>query len=810
MIGKTISHYKILEELGRGGMGVVYKAEDTKLRRTVALKFLPPELTRDPEVKERFIHEAQTASALDHPNICNVHEIDETEDGQIFICMANYQGESLKEKLERGPLEPAEATGIAYQIAGGLARAHESGIIHRDIKPANIIVTERGEAKIVDFGLAKLSGQSKLTRIGTTLGTVSYMSPEQSKGYEVDHRTDIWALGVVLYEMITGHVPFKGDYEQAVIYSILNDQPEPLASARPGAPPGLQGIIDRCLAKDSDQRYREVNDLLADIRDSGLITGVDATSTISTGPLRPRKNRRWIWPTIAAVVVIIALGFIFLPGMRRLLTPGESGPGTSAEGDRAATTIGVDESTSYEKSIVVLPFDDISPGQDNEYFSDGLTEEIITDLSRISSLRVISRTSAMSYKNTDKDIRTIGEELNVHYVLEGSVRKINGDLRITAQLIDAGSDAHVWADKYAGTLDDVFDMQEKVSRAIVDALKVTLSPDEDRMIADRPIDDAVAYELYLKAKEEHWKLTEEGMERARAYIQTGLDRIGGNVLLYKGMGYIDWQYYNIGFTVDDVYLDRANEYAEKIFELEPESPHAYMLLGAIQMSRGNPRQAAAHLKRVLTANPNDQEALRWLIAVYSFTGRIDAANFLIERLKAIDPVTHRAIIDWVLLCSGRFEEAYANALEHYQSHPDDQVGRLHYLLTLAYSGRIEEHISMVEEFSEEAPNPFAKNLFLFTRYAFEGKSAQAQQLMTPEFIAISKRDCQYAWHIADGYSALGESEKALEWLDIAVDNGFLNYPLLSEYDPFLENIRGEEGFKRLMERVKDEWEQFDE
>ncbi len=811
MIGKTISHYKILEKLGEGGMGVVYLAEDTKLNRQVALKFLPSNLTRDQETKERFLHEARAASTLDHPNICNVHEIEETEGGQIFICMGYYKGESLKERIERGPLEPAEALGIALQIARGLSRAHESGIVHRDIKPANIIVTERGEAKIVDFGLAKLAGQSKMTRIGTTLGTVSYMSPEQTRGDGVDGRTDIWSLGVVLYEMLTGRVPFKGDYEQAVIYSILNEQAEPLDSSLHGAPPELQEIIDRCLAKDPEDRYRTADDLIADFGALGLIEGADIAGTVSGRAMQPRKNRKWVWISLAAAAVAIAAAAIaFLPGLQRSRSTGGPGPEGSAEQDREAGPAGSSVRGAFEKSIVVIPFDDISPDQDNEYFSDGLTEEIITDLSRISSLRVISRTSAMSYKKTDKDIKTIGDELNVQYVLEGSVRKIGDDLRITAQLIDAGSDAHVWADKYTGTLDDVFEMQEKVSRAIVDALKVTLSPDEDRMIADRPIDDPIAYEYYFKAKQETWKLTEGSLERARAYIQNGLDRIGDNVLLYKGMGYVEWQYYNIGLTSDKRHLDSVEEYAGKIFELEPESPHGYALLGRVQMSRGNPKQAVAYLKRVVAVNPNDLEALHWLEVIYAFIGKIDKAEEIAEKIKTIDPIIHDTFQSWLLLCSGRFEDGYNFAREHYQSSTDDQRARLHYMVAAAYSGRLEEFYSVVDELAKDFPDRYLTDLSLFMKNAYAGNSAEASRYVTQEFEAISKRDWQYAWHVATGYSMLGEHDKALEWLGIAVERGFINYPLFAQYDPFLENLRSDDRFQRLMERVKLEWENFDE
>ena len=307
MIGKTISHYKILAELGRGGMGVVYKAEDTKLKRTVALKFLPPALTGDPDAKERFVHEARAASILDHPNICTIHEINETEDGQVYIAMACYEGETLKEKTARGPLKLEEALDIASHIAQGLAKAHNQGIVHRDIKPANIFLTADGQVKIMDFGLAKSRGQTRLTKTDTTLGTFAYMSPEQARGEDVDPRTDLWSLGVVLHEMIAGRLPFKGDYEQAVIYSILNEDPEPLTAVRTGVPMELERIVGRCLQKNPALRYQTAADFAADLR--VLKQTSEAPSTVSRmtdAPGIPRGTGRWIWISLTVAALAAA------------------------------------------------------------------------------------------------------------------------------------------------------------------------------------------------------------------------------------------------------------------------------------------------------------------------------------------------------------------------------------------------------------------------------------------------------------------------------------------------------------------------
>ncbi|MGD8979881.1 MAG: serine/threonine-protein kinase, partial [candidate division WOR-3 bacterium] len=367
MIGETISHYRILEELGGGGMGVVYKAKDIKLKRNVALKFLPHDLTRDRTAKQRFIKEAQTASSLDHPNICNIHEIDETKDGQLFICMACYEGETLKRTIEKGPLDIDRIIDITLQVAQGLVKAHSKEIVHRDIKPANIFITEDGHVKILDFGLAKLVGKSSLTKTGTATGTVAYMSPEQASGEEVSYQTDIWSLGAVLYEMLSGIQPFKGDSWEAVVYAILNNEPQKIRLSRPDTPDALQTVVQRMLQKNPQRRYKNVDNLIND--------------------LEPIKNKT------------------------------------------AVATAPITDEERPSASIAVMPFLDMSPRKDQEYFCDGMAEELINSLTHIKDLRVVARTSAFSFKNKNLDVRDIGRKLNVDTVLEGSVRKAGDRLR---------------------------------------------------------------------------------------------------------------------------------------------------------------------------------------------------------------------------------------------------------------------------------------------------------------------------------------------------------------------------------------------
>ncbi len=569
-IGKAISHYRILEKIGSGGMAIVYKAEDTNLKRTVALKFLPPQITVNEETRRRFITEAQSASSLDHPNICTIYEIGSSDDDQMFIAMGFYEGETLKLKIEKGKLEVNEAVNITIQTAAGLSKAHEKGIIHRDIKPANIMITNDGMIKILDFGLAKLSGHTTMTKTGTMLGTTVYMSPEQASGEKVDQRTDIWSLGVIMYEMLCAYPPFQGDNEQAMMYAILNKDPKPIISYRKEIPDYIEKVIYKALVKDADQRYQNVEELVKDL-------------TAKSAP------------------------DVDLPAM--------------------------------ENSIVVLPFKDFSEKKENEYFSDGLTEEIITDLSKVKNLLVISRSSAMTFKGTDKKVREIGKDLNVQYALEGSVRKSGDKLRIHAQLIDTKYDTHIWAEKYSGTLEDVFDIQEQVSRSIVNALQLKLSPEEDKKLTKRPIKNIQAYECYLRARQESWLFTPDALERAIGYLQNGLDIIGENALLYAGMGYVYSQCVNMGLEMESNIV-KAQENAEKALQLDPESSEAHLVLGLLsQVLGGNERKTISHLRQALAINPGDTHAIIWLGVSLCNVGKTKEARVLLENLKQLDPLT---------------------------------------------------------------------------------------------------------------------------------------------------------------------------
>ena len=455
--GSTFAgRYKIIEELGRGGMGVVYKAEDTKLKRTVALKFLPPELTHISEVNERFMREAQAAAALDHPNICTVYEFDEAEETS-FISMAYIEGQSLKKKTESGPLELDEALRIATQIAEGLGEAHKKGVVHRDIKSANIIVTERGQAKIMDFGLARMTGGTLLTKEGMAMGTIAYMSPEQARGEEVEHRTDIWSLGVVLYEIFSGQLPFKGEHDQSVVYSILNEKPKPITDLRSEIPLSIGQVVSKALEKNPDERYQQVEELLDDLKSiSSGIVPEEIKVRLRKAQLLKRKKSIHYAGGAGLIILMAVIAISLFTGRAEAI-----------------------------ESIAVLPLENLTGDAEQDYFVDGITDELIGHLSQISGLRrVISRTSVMQYKKSEKSLSEIARELNVDAVVEGAVHLVGENVRMRIQLIAAlPEEQNLWGQTYERAKNDVLVMCSEMVRAIADEIQVKLTPQEETLLA---------------------------------------------------------------------------------------------------------------------------------------------------------------------------------------------------------------------------------------------------------------------------------------------------------------------------------------
>jgi non-specific serine/threonine protein kinase len=604
MVGKTIAHYKILERLGEGGMGVVYKAEDTRLKRTVALKFLPPELTRDNAAKERFTHEAQAASALDHPNICTIHEVNNTEDGQLFMAMACYEGVTLKEKIEQGPLSEDEAVSILSAVADGLSRAHEAGIVHRDIKPANIMITSRGEVKILDFGLAKLSGRTLLTKTGTTLGTAAYMSPQQAVREAVDHRTDLWSLGVVLYEMLTCNHPFRGEHEAAMVYSIVNEEPKPIREHRPEVPQELENIARRAMAKPPEERYQSADELLRDIE------------SYREGSQLSRKTRQPVALLSGlAALVLVVLGLLWLL----------NGSGTESGGE------------TRERSIAVLPFTSISRSEDEEIFTEGIHQDILTHLAKIGDIKVLARQSVMRYRDTELQPSQIGRELAVSYLLEASVRRVAENIRITVQLLDAETEEHVWVDTYDKKYASVFSIQSEIAQRVAQEIKATLTPEEKEQIQRIPTDNSEAYEYYLKGNY-YW--VNHGYAEWRMVTRMYLEAIKRDpsfALAFAKLSLVYSNAYNIWDDKPQIFLDSARIFLEKSEAIDPDLAEVHHARGLFLGVQGVLEGSLPALEKGLEADPNNAEIHVMIANIWLTLLDLEKATPYYERAHQLNP-----------------------------------------------------------------------------------------------------------------------------------------------------------------------------
>ena len=711
MIGRTISHYKILEKQAEGGLGAVYKAEDTKLKRPVALKFLLPELTRDYEAKERFINEARAASALDHPNICTVYEIGETEDNQLFIAMAFYEGETLRTKIRKGPLNLGEAVGIATQVAGGLAKAHSKGVVHRDIKPANIMVTSDGTAKIVDFGLAILAGQVRLTRTGATSGTAAYMSLEQARGEQIDHRTDIWSLGVVLYEMVTGQLPFRGEYEPALIYSILNDTPRPMSALRGEVPQALERIVMKAMAKLPGDRYRTAEETFAALESCANAIAADASLGKSSEP-------------------------------------------------------------KEVPSIAVLPFKDMSPQQDQEYFCEGIAEELINALVKVEGLRVAARTSASQFKDKAVDVRAVGRQLNVRSVLEGSVRKAGDRLRITAQLIDVNDGYHLFSEKYDRTADDIFAIQDEISLAIVDRLKVRLLSSDRSKLTKRHTENEEAYRLYLQGRYFWNRRHEGGLQRGIEHFQEAIEIDPQYALPYSGIADC---YYSLGwydFLAPKEAFGKCKEMALKVLEMDPDLAEAHTsLAGALQYADWDWPGAEVEFKRAISLNPRYPTAHHFYSLLLAIKGKFDEAIAESERAIELDPLQPviRSTRVYILYLAGRYDDAMERCRALIDFDPNLFSAWSIMGVVLTELGRFAEAEDALKKAQELAGGHSTLVLGQLTHVLARAGRRNEARAAVGTMLELRKSRYVSALFVALSYFALDEQEAAFEWLERAFE-----------------------------------------
>ena len=634
MIGETILHYKIIEKIGAGGMGVVYKARDTKLDRVVALKFLPEDLLRDKIAKERFTQEAKSASKLDHPNICTIHAVEEVDD-RLFIAMAYYEGETLQEVIDKGPMKIDEVLTITNKVADGLHEAHSKGIVHRDIKPSNIMLTDRGQVKIMDFGLAKSIAGSLVTKAGTTLGTIGFMSPEQSRGEEVDSRTDIWSLGVLLYYMLAGQTPFKGEYEQAIIYSILNTEPEPVTGVRTGVPVELENYIGKCLEKDREDRYPAVDGLIVDLRRlkkdtskmSAAASQIIPVETAAAGPESVRKSADRGSTTIVIPaskgllkIAFAAVAVITLAFFGRSFFMGEDAV----------------------PRVVVLPFENIGdPG--DEFFASDLAQEIAGKLSAVNGLRLTSFSSARIYDLSGKTIQQIGTDLNADYILRGDVRWLSGgdagNVRITPELIRSSDDTGIWSEIFSKTTNDIIELQLEITNNVIRSLNITISESEQTTLDTRPTENLEAYNLYLRGLEYNNRGSAEvsvriALQSFQRAVELDPSFALAHAWLSRSHSLMYWMFYDRS----DERRTSAKEAIDRSFSFIPGLPEAHVALGYYYYwGYLDYKRALEQFETARISQPNNVDLLSGIGYVQRRQGKMEESVANIKAAFDLDP-----------------------------------------------------------------------------------------------------------------------------------------------------------------------------
>jgi serine/threonine protein kinase/tetratricopeptide (TPR) repeat protein len=706
MIGQTISHYKILEKLGEGGMGVVYKAQDTRLDRFVAIKLLPSNLSNSVDNKARFLQEAKATAALNHPNILSMYDVGEHGE-TMFLVLELVEGKTLSAHiagLQSGSGVPVkQAIDWALQIAQGLRAAHDKNIIHRDIKPHNIMLTAQNQIKIMDFGLAKLTTGSSMTKTGTSLGTLSYMSPEQAQGLPADQRSDQWSLGVVLYEMLTTEAPFKAEHAAGLTYLIINEDPPGPSVLDRRIPHALDTVVKKMLEKDRSQRYQDMSDVLRAI-------------------------------------------------------------------EAARTELDSATSATKAKAIAVLPFANMSNDAENEYFSDGLTEELILNLSRLKDIRVVSRTTSMQYKGTKKDIKTIGRELGARYMLEGSVRKFQDNIRITAQLIDVESDAQLWAEAFKGTLADVFDIQEKVSKQIVDALMVKLTPTEKVVLAKRSTDNPEAFDLNLRARNFLTRYTKNDINAAIQLFNRAIELDVRYPAAYAGLSE---SYASLYFFFDrsPLWLEKSIEAGLKALAYDPTLSEAYASLALAYFNQKSIDEAIKAGLRAIELDPNNHIAYWILGRIYHSTDRDRESVDLFKKTIMLNP---------------DFYSAYGDLQNVYE-----RLGEID-----RWKEILQQSALMFPRYLSKHPEDARAHMFSAITLGTLERIADAKQ-EAAKALELNPTDPLMLYNATCFYSRLGDQPLAIKTLRNAIAAGYENFDWIKR-DSDLANIRNEPEFIELM------------
>ena len=771
--GSTIAgKYQILEELGRGGMGVVYKAEDTKLKRIVALKFLPPELTHIPDVKERFVREAQSAAALDHPNICTVYEFDDAEDTS-FISMAYVDGQSLRKKIESGPLEIEEALRIATQIAEGLKEAHKKGVVHRDIKSANIMLDEKNLAKIMDFGLARKTGGTLITKDGTTMGTIAYMSPEQARGEEVDQRTDIWSFGVVLYEMFSDQLPFKGEHDQGVVYSILNQKPKPLTEVRAEIPVSIGQVVEKALEKNPDKRYQQIDELLDDLKSiSAGIVPEEIKARLRKEKLRKRKRAILYAGAVGLVIVIAVLALTLFTGRAEAID-----------------------------SIAVLPLENLTGDKEKEFFVDVATEELIGQLGQISGLRrVISRTTVMKYKETDKTLSEIARELNVDVVVEGSVQQAGDRVRIQVRLIDAlPEEQNLWGQTYERAMSDVLVMYGEMARAIAENAQVKLTANETTRFADARQVDPEAYDALLMGMQKSNLLTPQAFDIALEYFELALKKDPNYAEAHLAVA-TTWLFRNqLGYTAPREAGPKAKAAVLKALELDSTLANGHALLAWVNfLYEWDWADAEVEWKRAIELNPNFGDSVYshflWVMK------RPEEAMAQMERALQLDPLNevvqlHHA---WMLQSAGRDDEAIVQVRKLLRTSPQHPMAHQMLSVLLLCKAMYEESLAeMKASYSSIGDREVEEALTQgYAQSGYRGAMKRAADLLA----ARAHKTYVNSIDVACLYALAGENAQALEWLEKSLEERSPQMPYIDAYVE-LAPLRSDPRFQDLLRKM---------
>ena len=781
MIGQTISHYKILEKLGEGGMGVVYKAQDTTLNREVAIKFLPQYLSSDTNEKERFFQEARAAAALNHPNVAVIHEIGEYE-GRFYLAMECVEGQTLKKLIENGDrLSIKKVLEIAIQICEGLAAAHEKSIVHRDIKSDNIMVTPKGLVKIMDFGLAKIKNSANLTKIGSTLGTAAYMSPEQARGEEVDNRSDIFSLGVVIYELFAGKLPFRGEHQAALMYSLVNEDPLPLARFNENVSLEIERIISKALAKDVEDRYQSADDMLADLRrERKNIEYVKADyvsmrlSASQVKSVSSQKNlRRYYIPGSILIVLLVIAAYV-----------------TFFRHEGAIN------------SIAVLPFTITSTESSSEILSDGITEGIINSLSGIPSLTVMSRNSVFRYAGKDVDVQEVGKKLNVKAVLLGRIIQRGDIYTINVELVDAGNERHLWGAQYTKRVSDIYTLQGEISGDISEQLQVKLSGKEEKRLTRNNTENSEAYTLYLKGCFYTNKRTEEGLKKGIDYFNQAVKKDPNYALAYVGIG--DGYSLLAGnyFMLPDDSYPKAKQSVLKALELDGELAEAHTSLASILVNyefdwSGSERE----FKKAIELNPNYATAHHWYATTLCALGLFDRALREITLAQQLDPLSLRISqnVGYVYYNSRQYDKTIEQEMKTIEM--DSTFPGPHQLMGDAYFMK-KQYDKALQAYEAETRLTGDQTNICYSAcvYAVTGRTKEALRLLDDlNKLAIHTYVPSSFFALVELF--LGNKEKAITVLQKAVEEKDAFVVALNS-EPKFDLLRMDPRFKELLKKVK--------